>query len=64
MLDQDLPASRKEAIEKRIKFYFNGKECPKGHVAKRQTASGHCCKCAYENSERHKKKIKELLKGN
>jgi len=37
--------SRKEAKAKGLKKYFTGKECPRGHIDARYTASGYCLAC-------------------
>ena len=37
--------SRAEAREQELKKYFTGKACKHGHVAKRYTNNGKCCKC-------------------
>jgi hypothetical protein len=39
--------SRKEAIEKNLKFYFTGKACPKGHVDLRFTSTCNCTICQH-----------------
>lgn len=37
---------RAEAKAAGLKSYFNGKECPAGHIADRSTINGACCECA------------------
>jgi hypothetical protein len=40
----DLPATRAAAIRQGVPFYFTGKPCKHGHVAKRET-KGNCVEC-------------------
>lgn len=44
-----LPESKKRAQILNVKFFFNGKKCPKGHLDKRYTSSSNCVKCIEEN---------------
>lgn len=45
--------SRKEATERGLSRYFNGKPCPKGHVAERRVSTGSCTECSrQQRSER------------
>ncbi len=37
--------TRAEALERKLKRYFNGKPCPQGHIAERATQSGVCLVC-------------------
>jgi hypothetical protein len=37
--------SRKEALEKGYKMYWNGTPCSNGHISVRYTSSGFCKKC-------------------
>jgi hypothetical protein len=37
--------SRKEALERGLKRYFTGKECPHGHITVRHTVNGACIGC-------------------
>jgi len=44
---------RREAKAKGLKFYFNGKPCPHGHLSKRYTSDTNCVRCRqimYEKS--------------
>jgi hypothetical protein len=36
---------RSEALSQELKWYFTGKPCKNGHIAKRKTVNGHCCDC-------------------
>lgn len=58
---------RKDAIEAGESFYFTGKPCPYGHIAKRHVSSG-CVDCwsmhGKRNYERHKSKRNEQNKNN
>lgn len=40
------------AKERGLKTYFNGKPCPKGHIAFRMTSSGACAICLKESDTR------------
>lgn len=42
---EGLPSTRQEALEIGSQFYFTGRPCRKGHIAKRETARTHCCEC-------------------
>lgn len=53
---QNLPNSRKVALLTGSKYYFTGKQCPKGHIASRYTMNSSCSICIKENSENWKKK--------
>ena len=44
--------SRKEAMERDLKYYFTGKPCKHGHIASRCTANGSCNQCARESETR------------
>lgn len=37
--------SKKEAREKGDRYYFNGRPCPKGHIAPRNSVNGGCREC-------------------
>lgn len=37
--------SRKEAMERGLKYYFTGKPCKHGHIFKRRVITGYCEKC-------------------
>lgn len=50
---ESLPRSRKEAFENGEKWYFTGKPCKHGHVAKRLTKCGVCYVCSKENTRRY-----------
>ena len=44
-MSESLPTSRKEAKIEKTVHYFNGRQCPHGHIAKRYTLGGNCCEC-------------------
>ena len=52
---------RKEAIEKKLKFYFTGKPCKHGHYSKRYIGSRYCVTCSNESSRRWAKENPERL---
>ena len=54
-LGLDMPTTRSGAAEAGVLYYFTGKPCIKGHVAKRLTKGG-CYQCALEFSSKSKKK--------
>lgn len=37
---------RKDALKKRLKFYFSGKKCKRGHITKRLVSSYSCLECS------------------
>jgi hypothetical protein len=44
--DETLPRFRRaEARKAGLMYYFTGKPCPKGHVARRLTTTAHCTEC-------------------
>ena len=45
--------TRKEAIKKRMKYYFTGKPCKHGHIAKRFIIGSNCCECKYQRAMNH-----------
>ena len=47
--------TRKEAISRKLKFYFTNKPCKYGHIAKRYTSSGRCSTCVSIDTQRNKK---------
>lgn len=38
--------TKQEAIEQGLRYFFNGKPCPQGHITKRRVAKGDCAECA------------------
>ena len=44
MNNENLPKTRKEAQEKKSKYYFTGKSCKHGHISPRRT-KGECTEC-------------------
>jgi hypothetical protein len=44
--------TRAQAKASGLTTYFNGKPCPKGHVAQRKTGSGGCVECANASTKR------------
>ena len=43
---QDLPSKRRIALATGLRWYFTGKPCVKGHVAKRIASNGYCYECS------------------
>lgn len=58
---ENLPSCLMAAAEAGSIYYFTGKPCKNGHVAKRRTKGGACIICAKEMSDAHRQRIKELL---
>ena len=54
--------SRKEAIEKGLKFYFTGIPCKHGHLAKRKTTSHSCVICQKISRQNYDKRNPESFK--
>lgn len=54
--------SRKEAIKRGLKWYFTGKRCSRGHLAKRRTTSPCCEKCKKIDGKKWKKQNHEKVK--
>lgn len=52
--------TRLDAINRGLRFYFNGKLCPRSHGDKRYATTGRCAQCAIdgerERRDRPKKK--------
>lgn len=55
--------SREEAIKKKLKRYYTGKECKNGHFSERKTINGQCIQCAYSIYKKRYERIKEALKN-
>lgn len=53
------PISRKEARSQELKFYYTGKPCPKGHVAKRWVSTYVCYECHRERNAASSAKWRE-----
>jgi len=53
--------TRQEAIEKKLKYYFTGKPCKRGHISER-TISCICVQCHKENGEKYRNENKEKIK--
>lgn len=59
--------SRQSSLRKNLKYYFTGKQCHKGHLTKRITASALCYECyrdirkKYHQSNKYKKVQKKYL---
>lgn len=49
---------RAEAVVKGLLYYYTGRPCKHGHVAKRQTKNGTCCACISLTGKRWYKKNK------
>jgi len=62
-----LPPDRKTAAEVGSLYFFTGKPCNRGHIARRTTLRDTCMECVriaankYKNSEKGKKKYAERL---
>jgi hypothetical protein len=64
--------TRKEAIEKGLKRFFNGKPCKRGHITERYVLNSGCAECKYlrskrereENSEKYNKYCREYYQKN
>lgn len=54
--------SRREALERGLKWYYTGKQCSNGHTDRRQTSNGCCKKCAYERSKKYSEQPNAKLK--
>lgn len=54
MMESPAIVLRGEAKSLGLKQYFNGKACPKGHVAARNTASGTCTICTGKNTKTYR----------
>ena len=64
--------TRREAIERGLKWYFTGEPCKWGHIEKRQVSNGSCLDCASRrlaewrqvNVEKEKVRAKEYRESN
>ena len=54
--------SRKEAMELGEKFYFTGKPCPRGHLAKRNTITMSCKDCLIEYQKRSRQRFYDKMR--
>ena len=54
----------KKALENGDKYYFTGKPCKYGHIAKRDTASGHCVTCELNRSQNRSTEFVKLYQLN
>lgn len=55
---------RKDAKRLGMRWYFTGKPCKHGHIAKRQVVCGSCVECRDLNKERFKKENPDYWKEN
>jgi hypothetical protein len=55
--------TRKEAIRRRRKMYYNGKPCPKGHMDLRFTHTCQCVRCKRELDLRRYHEQKETAEN-
>ena len=55
-----LPKSRKEAIEKGMRFYKSGKLCPHGHNLPRRVDNRACVECFRRRNHRYNQKIRKM----
>lgn len=46
----DYPASPSIAEQNKVRYYFTGEECPRGHVGARYTSNRQCVECCMEDS--------------
>lgn len=60
----DLPKTRDAAYASGSKFYFTGKACKAGHIAKRYTTGGNCVDCIVgaKESQRIKNRIRDRVR--
>lgn len=54
---------RHDAARKKLRKYFTGKPCRKGHVGERYTTNGGCVKCSLKHAEEVRQEIREALNG-
>lgn len=54
-----LPTNVQEAKLLNSKYYFNGKQCPNGHICERYTASTNCVQCDKNRSKLYRSKHQE-----
>lgn len=55
--------TRKEAIEAGDEFYYTGKPCKNGHIAKRRTLHGNCVECQAEYRLRDQERMEKARIG-
>jgi len=53
------PITRQEAIEKGLTRYFNGKPCPRGHIAERFVSSFGCVDCGLQRARKTLQSLSE-----
>lgn len=61
--DNDLPRTRAEAKASGSKWYFTGKPCKHGHVAKRSTIDGCCVECRKIKIDKWREKNPEKVQA-
>ena len=58
----ELPQSRELAKAIGARFYFTGKPCRRGHVAKKSVTNGTCVKCLAESKKREQERYPEKFR--
>lgn len=53
---------RQQAVAVGDKYYFTGKPCPVGHIAKRKTSNGECADCARVRLKKWRDRHPEAVK--
>jgi len=55
------PPTRREAIALRVRQYFTGKPCRKGHISARYTLTALCVQCSKDTQTAVRAKIRAQL---
>ena len=61
MLSEIPTLTRAQARKANQKYYFTGKPCKNGHIARRYTNSGNCVECNKATTKRHAQRNRKKL---
>jgi hypothetical protein len=56
--------TRAQAIAGGLPYYFTGKSCRNGHVAKRATLTGGCYDCLLAAGKAYRKRTRDTIRAN
>jgi hypothetical protein len=58
----DAITTRADALKSGQRHYFTGKPCLAGHIARRDSVSGHCCVCKLLRQNQARQAARRQLK--
>lgn len=56
-----MKTTRKEALEAGEQYFFTGRKCLRGHIAKRLVSSGQCTICSAKHAKEYNYMSKEEI---